>query len=71
MNALMNWHWPGNVRELENFIERSLILSEGKALLAPLGELQALGRGSASAAEHTGECGARTYPPRFTGNDEA
>ncbi len=50
MNALINWDWPGNVRELENFIERSLILSEGAALLAPLGELQAVGRGSASAS---------------------
>ncbi len=40
MDALINWDWPGNVRELENFIERSLILSEGAALLAPLGELQ-------------------------------
>src|ERR1700761_3036373 len=29
MNALMKWHWPGNVRELENFMERSVILSEG------------------------------------------
>ncbi len=39
MNALANWHWPGNVRELENFIERSVILSEGTTLGAPLGEL--------------------------------
>jgi formate hydrogenlyase transcriptional activator len=48
MNALMNWDWPGNVRELENFIERSLILSEGSALAAPLGELQTAGRNLAS-----------------------
>jgi transcriptional regulator with GAF, ATPase, and Fis domain len=41
MNALINWHWPGNVRELENFIERSVILTEGTALRAPLGEFQA------------------------------
>ena len=40
MNALINWHWPGNVRELENFIERSVILTEGTALRAPLAELQ-------------------------------
>jgi transcriptional regulator with GAF, ATPase, and Fis domain len=40
MDALINWHWPGNVRELENFIERSVILSEGTALRAPLAELQ-------------------------------
>jgi formate hydrogenlyase transcriptional activator len=39
MNALANWHWPGNVRELENFIERSVILSEGPTLGAPLAEL--------------------------------
>ncbi len=39
MNALTNWEWPGNVRELENLIERSVILSEGPALNAPLAEL--------------------------------
>jgi formate hydrogenlyase transcriptional activator len=37
---MMNWKWPGNVRELENFIERSVILSEGPRLNAPLGELR-------------------------------
>lgn len=37
--ALVNWPWPGNVRELENFIERSVILSEGSSLYSPLGEL--------------------------------
>ncbi len=40
MDALTNWSWPGNVRELENFIERSLILSSGSVLAAPLSELQ-------------------------------
>jgi formate hydrogenlyase transcriptional activator len=40
MNALVNWSWPGNVRELENFVERSVILTEGTALRAPLAELQ-------------------------------
>jgi formate hydrogenlyase transcriptional activator len=39
MEALVNWHWPGNVRELENFIERSVILTEGRILRAPLAEL--------------------------------
>ena len=42
MNALVKWHWPGNVRELENFIERSVILSPGSVLRAPLAELEAL-----------------------------
>ncbi len=40
MNALIAWSWPGNVRELENFIERSLILTSGSVLNAPLSELQ-------------------------------
>jgi formate hydrogenlyase transcriptional activator len=39
MRALVSWPWPGNVRELENFIERSVILSRGPNLKAPLGEL--------------------------------
>jgi formate hydrogenlyase transcriptional activator len=41
MRALVNWPWPGNVRELENFIERSVILSRGPNLRAPLAELRA------------------------------
>jgi PAS domain S-box-containing protein len=40
MKALVNWSWPGNVRELENFIERSVILSRGPNLRAPLSELR-------------------------------
>jgi formate hydrogenlyase transcriptional activator len=40
MNALVEWHWPGNVRELENFIERSVILTQGSTLRAPLAELE-------------------------------
>lgn len=39
MQSLMNWHWPGNIRELENFIERSVILSSGRMLAAPMEEL--------------------------------
>jgi PAS domain S-box-containing protein len=39
MDALTGWEWPGNVRELENFIERSVILTQGSVLAAPLGEL--------------------------------
>jgi formate hydrogenlyase transcriptional activator len=40
MNALARWEWPGNVRELENFIERSVILTEGTTLSVPLSELR-------------------------------
>ena len=41
MKALVSWSWPGNVRELENFIERSVILSRGPNLRAPVAELRA------------------------------
>ena len=41
MRALASWRRPGNVRELENFIERSVILSQGPALRAPLDEIRA------------------------------
>ena len=40
MAALVNYPWRGNVRELENFIERSVILSQGPALRVPLEELE-------------------------------
>ena len=40
MRVLSNWPWPGNGRELENFIERSVILSSGSSLRAPLAEIR-------------------------------
>ncbi len=40
MRALQRWMWPGNVRELENFIERSVILTQGTSLSVPLAELR-------------------------------
>jgi len=40
IEAMLKWHWPGNIRELENFIERSVILSEGNVLRPPLAELR-------------------------------
>ena len=39
MDALRSYSWPGNVRELQNFIERSVILSPGTSLRAPLDAL--------------------------------
>src|SRR5579862_400717 len=42
MDALIGWGWPGNVRELENFIERSVILTQGSVLVAPSGELESV-----------------------------
>jgi formate hydrogenlyase transcriptional activator len=44
MRKLGIWHWPGNIRELENFIERSVILTRGTALQAPIAELGHDGR---------------------------
>jgi len=40
MDALTNYPWPGNVRELENLLERAVLLSPGKDLRVPLGELK-------------------------------
>ena len=40
MEQLVRWEWPGNIRELENFVERSVILTPGSVLQAPLSELQ-------------------------------
>lgn len=39
MLALSRFSWPGNVRQLRNFIERSVILTRGSVLNAPLDEL--------------------------------
>lgn len=38
--ALQHYSWPGNIRELQNFIERAVILSPGRVLCAPLGDLR-------------------------------
>jgi PAS domain S-box-containing protein len=47
METLVRWEWPGNIRELENFMERSVILTPGSVLQAPLFELQAAVDGDA------------------------
>src|SRR6202035_4097545 len=57
MRKLSSWYWPGNIRELENFIERSVILTHGTALQAPITELGNSGRnapvaGTREANEH-------------------
>jgi transcriptional regulator with GAF, ATPase, and Fis domain len=40
ISALSSYQWPGNIRELQNFIERSVILSDGTVLSPPLAELK-------------------------------
>jgi formate hydrogenlyase transcriptional activator len=59
MQALVSWRWPGNVRELENFIERSVILSQGPSLRAPLAEIRE--DASASSGDATLEQVEREY----------
>ena len=39
MAAIMRYDWPGNIRELQNFVERSVILTKGRELQAPIVEL--------------------------------
>ena len=50
MQALEQWHWPGNIRELENFMERSVIMTDGSSLRVPVGELGAISDPESSAA---------------------
>jgi len=40
LKAMEEWAWPGNVRELENFIERSVVFSDGPVLNLPLADLR-------------------------------
>ena len=40
MAAIETYSWPGNIRELQNFIERSVILTRGPALQAPIEVLE-------------------------------
>jgi formate hydrogenlyase transcriptional activator len=39
MDAFTRYSWPGNIRELQNVIERSVILTRGQELRAPIAEL--------------------------------
>ena len=39
MTAIKSYNWPGNIRQLQNFIERSVVLTRGTELRAPIAEL--------------------------------
>jgi formate hydrogenlyase transcriptional activator len=39
MEHLSRYSWPGNIRELQNFVERSVILTSGSVLEAPVWQL--------------------------------
>jgi formate hydrogenlyase transcriptional activator len=55
MKGLASWDWPGNIRELENFIERAVIVTRGRSLEAPLGELRKLTAEPAPAARNSAQ----------------
>jgi formate hydrogenlyase transcriptional activator len=40
--SMSRYHWPGNIRELQNFVERSLITSNGDTLSPRVNELRSL-----------------------------
>jgi formate hydrogenlyase transcriptional activator len=42
MEGLVHYSWPGNIRELENVIERAVILSPGRELHVPTGDVKAV-----------------------------
>lgn len=42
MEVFKRYSWPGNVRELQHFVERSVVISEGNVLQAPVAELERL-----------------------------
>jgi transcriptional regulator with PAS, ATPase and Fis domain len=55
MTALIEYDWPDNIRELQNFIERSVILTRGAELQAPVAEL--VNKRLSVPGVHPGECG--------------
>jgi PAS domain S-box-containing protein len=61
VDALMGWEWPGNVRELENFIERSVILTQGSVLVAPLSELKPMTATKEEVADESLEAAERDH----------
>ena len=42
MDVLRSYHWPGNIRELQNFVERSVLVSQDRVLSPRVAELKAL-----------------------------
>ncbi|MGD0415054.1 MAG: PAS domain S-box protein [Terriglobales bacterium] len=61
MDALRGWEWPGNVRELENFIERSVILTQGSVLVAPLSEMELISTTEEKSVNETLEAAEREH----------
>jgi len=53
MEALQRYDWPGNIRELQNFIERSILVTEGRQLQPPLAELTRVAPAKSSQTDQT------------------
>jgi transcriptional regulator with GAF, ATPase, and Fis domain len=53
VDILKAHHWPGNIRELQNFIERSVIVTQGRVLSPRIAELNLLMQGAVSAPSQT------------------
>jgi formate hydrogenlyase transcriptional activator len=53
MDVLRLHDWPGNIRELQNFIERAVVVTEGRRLSPPLSELTRLTPAAVSKSSRT------------------
>jgi transcriptional regulator with GAF, ATPase, and Fis domain len=53
MEILKAHHWPGNIRELQNFIERSVIVTQGRVLSPRTTELKLLMQAAVSMPPQT------------------
>ncbi len=53
MEVLKAHHWPGNIRELQNFVERSVIVTQGRVLSPRTTELKLLMQAAISGAPQT------------------
>jgi transcriptional regulator with GAF, ATPase, and Fis domain len=53
MHILRDHHWPGNIRELQNFIERSVLMTQGRVLSPRVTELKLLMQSAVSTPGRT------------------
>ena len=53
MEVLRHHDWPGNIRELQNFIERAVLVTEGRELQPPLPELTRMAPARSSQSDRT------------------
>src|SRR6202008_4067164 len=53
IEILTSYHWPGNIRELQNFIERSVLVTQGPILSPRVSELSHLMHATVSAPSQT------------------